>query len=41
MSMALILLSLAALCLAIFGWLWLCAGFRRTQRRQRQQDQRH
>ena len=30
MSMALILLSLAALCLAVFGWLWLCAGFRRT-----------
>lgn len=29
MSVALILLSLAALCLGIFGWLWLCAGFRR------------
>lgn len=29
MSVALILLSLAALCLATFGWLWLCAGLRR------------
>ena len=28
MSVALILLSLAALCAATFGWLWLCAGFR-------------
>lgn len=29
MSVALILLSLAALCLGSFGWLWLCAGLRR------------
>lgn len=29
MSVALIVLSLLALCLATFGWLWLCAGFRR------------
>ena len=29
MAIGLILLSLAALCLGIFGWLWLCAGFRR------------
>ena len=29
MSAVLILLSLAALCLGIFGWLWVCAGFRR------------
>jgi hypothetical protein len=29
MSVALILLSLAALCLGTFGWLWLCAGLRR------------
>lgn len=29
MTVGLILLSLAALCLGIFGWLWLCAGFRR------------
>lgn len=29
MTVALILLSLAALCFGIFGWLWLCAGFRR------------
>ena len=29
MTVALILLSLAALCLGTFGWLWLCAGFRR------------
>jgi hypothetical protein len=28
-TVILILLSLAALCLGIFGWLWLCAGFRR------------
>lgn len=29
MSVALILLSLAALCLGTFGWLFLCAGLRR------------
>lgn len=29
MSIALILLSLAALCLGTFGWLWLCAGLNR------------
>lgn len=28
MSVALIFLSLGAICLSIFGWLWLCAGFR-------------
>ena len=28
MSVALILAGLALTCVGIFGWLWLCAGFR-------------